>query len=274
MNIQDMTPSQIDTLLAPIYAEYSNAKAGKGAALNSIDNYRGYGATRYASTITRLEARAAECQAAMDVALAKMAPYEAEYKRRGGWTRFFMVMNNGGHLHSSRQCSTCRWSTQFAWMPEYSGSVEAEIVDLAGEDACSVCFPSAPVEQKSMLPFRVKEREEIEKLAAEKAEKLAAKLAKAINADGSEWKVRELGMHENFKTIRSVELAIHRELDNKHWYGNMEHRTEAENAANRAQYDELALFLAKKLAERTGRDAEAIVADIQAKVNKKNKVKA
>lgn len=273
MNFQNMTPSQIDTLLAPINGKFATARSGKYAAERSIANYRGYGAARYASTITRLEARAAECQAEMDAAQVEMAPFHAEYDRRGGWTRFFMVMNNGGHLHRSTHCSTCYPTTQFAWMPEYSGSNEAEIVALAGEDCCTVCYPSAPVEKKSMLPFRIVEREEAAKLAAEKAEKLTAKLAKAINADGSDWRVRELGMHENFKTIRSVELAIHRELDNKFYYGDMDHRTEAENAASRAQYDELALFLAKKLAERTGRDAEAIVADIQAKVNKKNKVK-
>lgn len=273
MNFQDMTPSQIDTLLAPIHGKYSDAASAKRSAERSIDNYSRAGASRYASTIARLEKQVEEAERLMEAAEEEMAPHRAEFARRGGWTRFYMVMNNGGHMHRSTHCSTCRWSTRFSWFPEYSGMNEDEIVALAGEDACTVCYPSAPVEKKSMLPFRVIEREEAEKLAAEKAEKLAAKNAKAINADGSEWRVREMGMHENFKTIRSVELAIHRELDNKHWYGNLDHRTEAENAANRAQYDEVALFLAAKLAERTGRDAEAIVTEIQAKVNKKNKVK-
>jgi len=273
MNFENMTPSQIDTLLAPINTKFLKARSGKYAAERSIENYRGYGAARYASTIARLEKQVEEAERLMEAAKIEMAPFHAEYDRRGGWTRFFMVMNNGGHLHSSTHCSTCRMTTQFAWMPEYSGSNEEEIIEIAGSDSCTVCFPNAPVEKKSMLPFRIVEREEAAKLAAEKAEKLNAKLAKAINADGSEWKVREMGMHENFKTIRSVELAIHRELDNKHFYGNLDHRSEAENAANRAQYDEVALFLAKKLEERTGRNAEAVVAEIQAKVNKKNKVK-
>lgn len=261
MDLKTATPAQIDAELAPIYGRYAQAAAAKRAALTSAERYAKYGA-QYATSIKRYEAAAAAAQTEMHAAEAEMAPYEAEYAARGGWTRFFMVMNNGGHLHSTRQCSTCRWSTQFSWMPEYSGQDEAGIVDLAGEDACTVCFPSAPVNQQSRLPFRVQERAEREAAAAEKAAKLAAKNAKAINADGSEWRVREFGMHENFKTIRAVELAIMREMDYTVYYGDKDGQKAAAVA-----------LMADKLQDRTGRDAQALIAEFQAKVNKKHKIK-
>lgn len=255
--MQNLTPAQIDGQLAPIYSRYATAAGAKAQALQSIANYE---AARRAVP-AYLTDRVAKAEATMAEANEEMAPFEAEFTRRGGWTRFFMVMNNGGHLHSSRGCSTCRWSTQFSWMPEYSGANEAEIVDLAGEDACTVCFPTAPVAQQSRLPFRVQERAEREAAAAEKATKQAAKLAKAINADGTEWRVREFGMHENFKTIRSVELAIMREMDYAVYYGAKAERTAAVE------------LMAAKLAERTGADAAELIAGFQTKVNKKHKIK-
>lgn len=42
-------------------------------------------------------------------------------------------------------CSTCFPTTQFGWVTEFSGKDEAEIVAAAGEGACTVCYPSAPV---------------------------------------------------------------------------------------------------------------------------------
>jgi hypothetical protein len=179
ITLSTATPAEIDAQLAPIYARYSAALGSKAEALNSAEQFRRYG-TRYASSVARYEATAEKAQTAMDAADAEMAPFEAEYTARGGWTRFFMVMNAGGHLHSSRHCSTCRWTTQFAWLPEYSGQDESGIVELAGEDACTVCFPSAPVDRQSRLPFRVAEREIAEKLAVEKAAKAAAKAAQRV----------------------------------------------------------------------------------------------
>lgn len=71
---------------------------------------------------------------------------EGEFIRRGGWTRAFIVRGNDGHIHSSMQCRTCRITTQFGWLPDYSGRSEAEIVEAAGRMACTVCYPSAPVD--------------------------------------------------------------------------------------------------------------------------------
>ncbi len=61
-----------------------------------------------------------------------------------GWARFFIVP--GGHIHSSRRCSTCYVTTMFGWLPALSGLTEADAVAAHGPLLCSVCYPSAPVE--------------------------------------------------------------------------------------------------------------------------------
>lgn len=98
---------------------------------------RGYAVSEITESYHRArdEARAAE---------SSIEPYDEEYIRRGGWSRFFMVQ--GGHIHSSMYCSTCRITTQFGWLPDVSGKTEAEAVAEHGALLCTVCFPSAPVE--------------------------------------------------------------------------------------------------------------------------------
>ena len=72
-------------------------------------------------------------------------PMEARFEREG-WSRFFLVNNTGGHIHSSMHCSTCHPTTSFSWLPTLSGLTEEDAVKEHGTILCSVCFPSAPVE--------------------------------------------------------------------------------------------------------------------------------
>ena len=72
-------------------------------------------------------------------------PLEARFDR-APWSRFFLVTNQGGHIHSSMRCSTCRPTTLFNWLPTLSGLSEKDAVEAHGAILCSVCFPSAPVE--------------------------------------------------------------------------------------------------------------------------------
>jgi hypothetical protein len=74
----------------------------------------------------------------------RTAVLDAEYARRP-WSRFFIVQNNNGHIHSSMNCKTCYVTTGFGWLPELSGKTEADAVRDHGTVLCSVCFPSAPV---------------------------------------------------------------------------------------------------------------------------------
>lgn len=80
-------------------------------------------------------------------------PLSAEWRRRGGWSRFFEVLpesgSKDGHIHESTSCKTCNRNgkaTRFGWHPELSGLTEADAVKARGPILCSVCFPSAPLE--------------------------------------------------------------------------------------------------------------------------------
>lgn len=68
---------------------------------------------------------------------------DAEFDRRGGWSRFFMAQSTGGHIHSSTECSTCNRAgkpTSFGWMTELSGQSEEQAVAEGGPVLCTVCF--------------------------------------------------------------------------------------------------------------------------------------
>jgi hypothetical protein len=90
---------------------------------------------------------------------------DGEFRARGGWPRYFLVISSIGHIHSSTACSTCRRTTGFGWMPEHSGLTEAQAIaklDKRADALCSVCFPDAPVVSKRT------------KITKAQAEKLAA----------------------------------------------------------------------------------------------------
>jgi hypothetical protein len=103
-----------------------------------------------------------------------LAKLEAEENRRGGWNRAYLAMVNGrGHVHKTRRCSTCNkgeFDTRFDWKIEWSGKSEAEIIEAAGERACTVCYPNAPTSALKR-PTQMFSRSEIE--AAKERERRA-----------------------------------------------------------------------------------------------------
>ena len=213
MNIQTATPVEIDTEIAAIMARA--AKPARAAAVAAYEVKRIREALAKPHTyytqdnVDRAFATFKAREAERDAILAETAPYDAEFTRRGGWTRFFLVDNNGGHVHNSMRCTTCYPSTQFSWLPEFSGQDEAGVVELAGESACTVCFPSAPVDvlkraSRIELPERKAARIERERKAAEKAAKAAA--AGITDAEtGGPLVVRWYGTStETLKTLRTA----------------------------------------------------------------------
>jgi hypothetical protein len=169
---------------------YNRRWVEDGSAQKEVDNY---------------DRKIAESKAKVKELAAKMDVYDAEFVRRGGWTRAFFVANAGGHVHSSMNCSTCYPTTRFQWLTSYSGKDENEIVSDAGERACTVCYASAPVDllrrpSKINDPEKEAARKEREE---KKAAKDAATAAKAIaNPDGSPVVVN--GWKQ--KTERSAEI--------------------------------------------------------------------
>lgn len=133
------TPVQIDTALAEL------GKLRQRAVLE-VETYSRGVANGVDYVGTPGEERLRLAVAELDRVDAARAPLHDEYLRRGGWTRAFLTQGSNGHVHSSMECTTCFDTTVFAWLYTESGKDEAEIVDKAGEKACTVCYPSAPVE--------------------------------------------------------------------------------------------------------------------------------
>jgi hypothetical protein len=172
-----------------------------------------------------LTPRAAKLLAAYDATQEKLAevavsrlPFDDEFHRRGGWARAYLVDNADGHLHKSMGCSTCNngfFMTRFYWITEVSGQDEAQIVEAAGEKACTTCYPSAPVDvlkrsSKFEGPDMKAKREAREQRAIEKAQRDRAKAEKAItNPDGTP--LRAASYHG---TIKTVAAAWQRAVDN------------------------------------------------------------
>jgi hypothetical protein len=108
-----------------------------------------------------------------------------------GWTRYYHVTNTGGHIHTSLHCSSCFPDTQFAWRTDLSGLTVEQVVEQEAYNACTVCMPIAPAEQKAAREYF--NRQQREAKAAEKAAIKAAKeLAKLPRQQAQAIKVNEI----------------------------------------------------------------------------------
>ena len=188
LDLTTSTPVEIDTILAKLDYEYFVAmikSVDYRKAAHKARDYIHYDWRTRTSTprpdeakALRLEKLAAEQEEIRETKEAEMAPLNAEFVRRGGWTRAFLVVTSGiGHVHKSQSCHTCYPTTQFHWMTAYSGKDEVEIVGDAGERACTICYPSAPAEVLNR-PTKMFTKDEEAKAAA-RDERAAAKAAKA-----------------------------------------------------------------------------------------------
>lgn len=240
MDLSTQTPVEIDTELARLYGQQIDAGLAYNRALDGVhyaadDQYHARYNSRSGWKMTSDEAidaasqvangetyKASQAQRALDslnIAESKvaeismaMAPLNAEFNRRR-WTRAFLVQANNGHVHSSMGCSTCFDTTQYAWMFEYSGQDESEIVEAAGEKACTICYPSAPVDvlkrpTKMFGPDQIAAKVAREERAAAKVARDAKKIAKGLTADGSEFVVhyteKNAGGHERDADGKSI----------------------------------------------------------------------
>jgi hypothetical protein len=180
MNISTATPVEIDTKIAELAGELAQVQHNIERREDYIESSeaRGYlfGVEEARRDLEKLQDREADLMEAI-------TPLQSEYIKRG-WTRFYLVTNTGGHVHKDTNCGTCRRTTSYAWLTEYSGTSHADLVVKAGERACSVCFAGHEgliTDRPSQLTWDVKDRETKaaekaakDKAAAEKAAKLAA----------------------------------------------------------------------------------------------------
>lgn len=181
MNLSDATPAEIDAVLAELHGRYTSARTHQIAANKKAYTYE----HRNPSYSSQLAEQAAWFKAQAEALLFEMAPMDDEYVRRGRWTRAFVVAD--GHVHSSMDCSTCNngmYPTEFGWVTEFSGKTEAEVVEAAGSRACTVCYPSAPVDAPAGRIFHATEIEAQKARDERAAKKATADAKKAANAFG------------------------------------------------------------------------------------------
>lgn len=246
------TPVEIDTRLA----EIGEAQA---IAQDRADRYAQLAAkTKYDFQREDYAATAAEYQAIASGLVPEIVALNEEFTARGGWTRAFLAVTNGsgGHVHNSRNCSTCNngeYRTQFAWVTEFSGHDEVEIVEAAGNRACTVCYPTAPVEVLNRATTIFTKDEQ--RIAAERAEREAKKAAAAAATVTDVLTGKVI-----YKTERAALNAASAALDNTLWYGGHPSDQEWADTATQA----VAAVAAKR-----GTNGKELLAELEAKAAKK-----
>lgn len=119
--------------------EWEAAHEGEGKWVGYVGRIAPYEKDRARNAIPKYEARVADEQELREEIVRMDRAYT-------GWSRFFLVTSSAGHIHSSMNCSSCRPTTTYGWLPQLSGKDEAAAVADCGPTLCTVCFPSAPVD--------------------------------------------------------------------------------------------------------------------------------
>lgn len=198
------------------------------------------------------------------------------------WNRAFYVP--AGHVHKSRDCSTCYDSTEFTWLPKYSGGSEEEIVNDAGEEACTVCYPSAPAEVLNR-PSVIVTADKIAKAEAKaereiaKAQREAKRIASSPTRDGAtlvinvgERKTRYDNESRSFIKLESFRFEeLKTERTARIWYvdqlSNLENKSEEKVEIIRESCE----VIVSALAEKHGVEPEVVRNELNKKVEAKIK---
>jgi hypothetical protein len=215
MEITTATPAEIDTEIARLMGSIRDQRNAIDRARKTIAMEHRFPAPD-GSVNTR---RIGQCQAIIGAATqvmerleAQVVPLDAEYSRRDGWTRYFLVDNDNGHVHydaSDRRCSRTPATIHY-WLTSESGKTAEEVIEQAGSAICTLCFPDAPVDSVRRprgyhTPSELQRRAQ----AAERAAKRAAKETKRItNPDGSALTVPEGAFTETLRTVVAAERYV------------------------------------------------------------------
>ena len=264
------TPVEIDTALAGLFQKKEDLEFQVDRYRRSIEVYaeRSY----YARELAKAEAKVRELVLEVGEVLKQIRVLEAKYT---GWSRAFLVRNANGHIHSSMDCGTCFPTTIYVWLTDLSGQDRLEIASLAGEKACSVCYPDAPSHyflQKCQL-----EDPAVVKARAERAEAKAVREAKRLavgvfNPDGSAVKVRSRygGRYlDELKTERTARIWA---KDSGVWiaeyHADKREDWKAERLENLKNVEADLEMVLVALAFKAGVEVDVVRAEIQEKVDK------
>jgi hypothetical protein len=224
--LENCTPVEIDTVLSEIYQTEADiqdrlmrasvkvtklavdlAKIRKGARL--VEYRTALSGIELLESIEAAEREVAHQRSLLNQLAQTEAPYAAQYNRRR-WSRYFLVQNDNGHVHSSMRCSTCNregQTTRFGWMVEFSGRDERELTAEIGPNACTVCYPWAETIRIEHIA-EVKRQKAADKAAAE-AEKARIAAEKGITTpEGDQvYASRDNASWDVCKTLRTAEIA-------------------------------------------------------------------
>ena len=185
--------------------------------------------------------------------------------RQDPWTRAFLVINSNGHVHSSMDCSTCFPRTRYQWLVQYSNDDEKTIVEDAGQDACTICYPSAPAEVLNR-PSRIVTADKIAKAKAKeerdakKAARIAKEKANAPTKSGEFLYLKRGKYTQVIKTERSavsewfsLQWNINREIVTEYYDGTPHSAESIENQKREIiEAQEKANIICQSLAEKNG----------------------
>ena len=198
------------------------------------------------------------------------------------WTRAFLVINSNGHVHSSMDCNTCFDTTRYNWLVQYSNDDENTIVEDAGKDACTICYPSAPAEVLNR-PSRIVTADKIAKAQAKaerdakKAVRIAKEKANAPTSSGEFLTYKEGKWTRVIKTERTaviewadLQSKIGREIVT-HYYNGEAHSAESiqQQKDDKAFAQEIADLIARNLAEKHGVSFDQQLKILQTKYKKR-----
>lgn len=215
MDVTTATPAAIDDRIARAESAIASAQNTRDNGLDLLDRIakvQGTYEADYPWFSYEKQEQASGAVRAAEATIARLtaevAPLHAEFTRRGGWTRFYLVTNTGGHVHFTTACASCFPTTKFAWLTDYSGMTHDALVAEARSSACTVCFPDAPVDnRKSTIRY---ESDEVRARREEREAKAAAKAAAEVTVDG--WIEYRGPQTRVFKTERALTNAIAGEL--------------------------------------------------------------
>lgn len=267
MDLASATPAQIDTRLAEIYSAEALASLKANRALETVARIEGVQGTYQAdfewnspAKLAAAKTEVTDADAAIEAGRVEARPLEARYAAQR-WTRYYLVANATGHVHTSTNCSSCFPTTEYAWLTEQSGMTAEALVEMAGEQACTVCFPWAPVDctRKSTLEAPARKAARIERETA-KAERDAKAAAKAIvTRAGNPLTIPGYGNYR--ETVKTAIAANRQMLDAASSLAGY-----SDTHPTAADWRETVALCADALAARNETTVEAVIAEVNKKV--------
>jgi len=201
----------------------------------------------YPSRVGEIQKRIAELKEQYAKIQTEIKKLDAIYDQ-DPWTRAFLVINSNGHVHGSMDCNTCFATTRYNWLVQYSNDDENTIVEDAGQDACTICYPSAPAEVLNR-PSRIVTADKIAKAQAkaERDAKREAKIAKEkANAPTASGEFLYFKDKRYTQVIKTERTAVTEWLNNQYWILNS---SNPESQESKKQVNEI---ICQNLAEKYG----------------------